>query len=80
MCLALPAQIVAIHSPTEATIRLGGIQKKISIELVPEVQVNNYVVVHVGYAIGLVDAEQAERTLQLFAQMGQQANAVEEPL
>ena len=69
MCLALPAQIIAIHSSSEATISLGGIQKKISIELVPNVQVNDYVVVHVGYAIGFVDEEQAKRTLQLFAQM-----------
>ncbi|MCE1176609.1 MAG: HypC/HybG/HupF family hydrogenase formation chaperone [Burkholderiales bacterium] len=75
MCLALPAKIVAIHSPTQATIDLGGIKKDISIELVPGVKLNDYVVVHVGYAIGLIEPEEAERTLQLFAELGQMEGA-----
>ncbi len=69
MCLALPAQIIEIHEALTATINLGGIHKTISIELVPDVVVNDYVVVHVGYAIGKIEPEQAEQTLQLFEQM-----------
>lgn len=72
MCLALPAQVVQIHEDAEATINLGGIQKRISISLVPEVKLNDYVLVHVGFAIGIVDALEAERTLQLFAQLQEQ--------
>ncbi|MBS9781267.1 MAG: HypC/HybG/HupF family hydrogenase formation chaperone [Gammaproteobacteria bacterium] len=72
MCLALPAQIIDIHEELTATINLAGIHKKISIELVPDVAVGDYVVVHVGYAIGKIEPEQAEQTLQLFEQM--QAN------
>jgi hydrogenase expression/formation protein HypC len=54
---------------------LGGIKKDISIELVPGVKLNDYVVVHVGYAIGLIEPEEAERTLQLFAELGQMEGA-----
>lgn len=77
MCLALPAQIVALHSASEATINLGGIHKKISIELVPDAAVDDYVVVHVGYAIGKIEPEQAEQTLQLFEQMQTTASEAE---
>ncbi|MFW2177660.1 MULTISPECIES: HypC/HybG/HupF family hydrogenase formation chaperone [unclassified Moraxella] len=68
MCLALPAKVIAIHA-SQATINLGGVQKTISIELVPTVAVGDYVVVHVGYAIGIIDPVQAEQTLQLFANL-----------
>ncbi|MGL5252791.1 MAG: HypC/HybG/HupF family hydrogenase formation chaperone [Moraxella sp.] len=68
MCLALPAKVIAIHT-SQATISLGGVQKTISIELVPTVVVGDYVVVHVGYAIGIIDPVQAEQTLQLFANL-----------
>jgi len=69
MCLALPARVVALLNLETATIDLGGIRKKISIALVPEVQVGDYVIVHVGYAIGMLDPEEAEATLKLFAEL-----------
>jgi len=50
-------------------IDLGGIRKPISIALVPEAEVGDYVIVHVGHAIGLIDPEEAEKTLALFAEM-----------
>mgnify|MGYP001113113095 FL=1 len=50
-------------------VDLGGIRKDISIALVADVQVGDYVIVHVGHAIGTVDPEEAERTLALFAEM-----------
>jgi hydrogenase expression/formation protein HypC len=68
MCLAVPARIVAIRG-LEATVDLGGVQKNISIALVPDAQLDDYVIVHVGHAIGWLDAQEAERTLALFAQM-----------
>jgi len=68
MCLALPARVVAING-LDATVDLGGVRKAISIELVPEAQVDDYVIVHVGHAIGMVDADEAARTLALFAEL-----------
>ena len=69
MCLALPARVVALLGPEMATIDLGGIRKKVSIALVPEVGVGDYVIVHVGYAIGMLDPEEAAATLKLFAEL-----------
>ena len=69
MCLALPARVVALTDGDEATIDLGGIRKAVSVALVPEARVGDYVIVHVGHAIGLLDADEAERTLALFAEM-----------
>jgi hydrogenase expression/formation protein HypC len=69
MCLALPARVAERIGPDEALVDLGGVRKRISIALVPEARVGDYVIVHVGYAIGLLDPEEAEATLQLFAEM-----------
>jgi len=68
MCLALPARVVAVNG-LDAIVDLGGVRKAISIELVPEAQVDDYVIVHVGHAIGMVDADEAARTLALFAEL-----------
>ncbi len=68
MCLALPARVVAVHG-LEATVDLGGVRKAISIELVPEARVDDYVIVHVGHAIGLMDPDEAAHTLALFAEL-----------
>ena len=69
MCLALPARVVALLDDGQAQIDLGGVKKLVSMALVPEAQVGDYVIVHVGHAIGLIDADEAERTLALFAEM-----------
>ena len=53
----------------QAVVDLGGIRKEISVALVADVQVGDYVIVHVGHAIGTIDPEEAERTLALFAEM-----------
>ena len=50
-------------------VDLGGIRKPVSIALVPEAEVGDYVIVHVGHAIGMIDPEEAEKTLALFAEM-----------
>lgn len=69
MCLALPALVVALLDADQAQIDLGGVKKTVSIALVPEARVGDYVIVHVGHAIGLIDPEEAQRTLALFAEM-----------
>jgi hydrogenase expression/formation protein HypC len=69
MCLALPARIVSLADDHQAVIDLGGVRKSVSVELVPEAREGDYVIVHVGHAIGMVDAEEAARTLALFAEL-----------
>lgn len=69
MCLALPALVVALKDPDEAVVDLGGVRKAVNVALVPEARVGDYVIVHVGHAIGLVDPDEAAATLALFAQM-----------
>ena len=69
MCLAIPAQLVELRPHDQAVVNLGGIRKEISIALVADVQVGDYVIVHVGHAIDVIDPEEAARTLALFAEM-----------
>jgi hydrogenase expression/formation protein HypC len=75
MCLAIPAKLVALLAHEQAIVDLGGVRKEISIALVPDVAVGDYVIVHVGHAIGRIDPEEAARTLALFDEMAKQVNA-----
>jgi hydrogenase expression/formation protein HypC len=77
MCLALPARVVERIGEDQASVDLGGVRKSVSLALVPEAQVGDYVIVHVGHAIGLLDADEAERTLALFAEMAATAGGAE---
>ncbi len=69
MCLALPARVVDLLDAEQAIVDLGGVRKSISIALVPETRVGDYVVVHVGHAIGMLDEDEAQATLALFAEL-----------
>jgi hydrogenase expression/formation protein HypC len=69
MCLALPARIVALLGADNAIVDLGGVRKQISVALVPEAGVGSYVIVHVGHAIGMLDEDEAQATLALFAEL-----------
>lgn len=71
MCLAIPAKIIDING-IMATAEVGGICKEISLILVDDVAVDDYVIVHVGYALNRLDPEEAELTLQLFRQIAQE--------
>jgi len=70
MCLAVPAQVVELRSAEAALVDLGGVRKEISLALVDDVAVGDYVIVHVGFALQRLDREEAERTLELFAALG----------
>jgi hydrogenase expression/formation protein HypC len=70
MCLAIPARVVSLPDPQTAVVDLGGVQKRVSLELVDDVQPGDYVIVHVGYALTKLDPDEAERTLQTFAEAG----------
>ncbi len=72
MCLAIPTRLIEIRPGAQALVELGGIRKEISIALVPEAVVGDYVIVHVGHAIGRIDPEEAERTLRMFGELSAQ--------
>ena len=69
MCLAIPARVVELLPNLRAIVDLGGVRKDISIDLVDDAQVDDYVIIHVGYALGKIDPEEAQRTLDLFAEL-----------
>ncbi len=71
MCLAVPAKVLTISEDGwSAEVEFGGVRRMISLQLLPEAQVGDYVLVHTGFAIATVDPEEARLTLELLAQMG----------
>ena len=71
MCLALPARVVAVDQARDmALVELDGVRKEVSLALVEEVVENDFVLIHVGYALNKVSEEEARLTLELFAQAG----------
>lgn len=69
MCLAMPVQIVQLLADEQAVVNLGGVEKTISTALLDEVQVGDYVVIHVGFALTKLDEQEAAKTLQLFHEL-----------
>ncbi len=70
MCLALPAKVIEIKEDNNALIELDGVRKEISLALVSDVKVGEYVLIHVGYALNKVSEEEALKTLKMFAEAG----------
>jgi len=68
VCLAIPVRIKSING-TEAEVEIGGITRKTSLMLTPEAKVGDYVLLHAGYAINILDQAEAEETLAIFAEM-----------
>lgn len=77
MCLALPARIVEMSEHGTAVVDMGGVRKRISITLVPEATLGDFVIVHVGHAIGMLDEEEALASLALFAELAQSQHGAE---
>lgn len=71
MCLAIPVRIEQLIDEERALADIGGVRKEINIALVDGVQVGDYVILHVGYALNKLDPEEASRTLALFEELGQ---------
>jgi hydrogenase expression/formation protein HypC len=67
MCLAIPVRVTALLPDQEAMVDLGGVRKQVSLALLDGVEVGDYVIVHVGYALARLDRVEAERTLASFA-------------
>ena len=70
MCLAIPVCVTELLEDDQAMVDLGGVRKRISLALVSGVEVGDYVIVHVGYALTRLDTEEARRTLALFNELG----------
>lgn len=66
MCLAIPVQVKEILENDQAIVDISGVKKQISLALVDDVSVGDYVILHVGYALQKVDPEKADQTLELF--------------
>lgn len=74
MCLAVPGQVLEfVESNPElkmAKVSFGGINKDICIQFVPEVKIGDYVLVHVGFALNILDEEDAKETFRILNEMG----------
>ena len=68
MCLAVPVKIVSIDGD-EAETEIGGGKRRVSIVFTPEAKLGDYVLLHTGYAIGVVDEAEAEETLKLLEEI-----------
>lgn len=69
MCLAVPSQVKSIEGQY-AEVEIGGVSRKVSIALTPEVKIGDYVLVHTGYSITVLDEDEARETLKLFNEIG----------
>lgn len=70
MCLAIPAKVVSLEADDMATVTVENVRKRISIALLDDVSVGDYVLVHVGYALHQLSEEEAAHTLSLMAEAG----------
>ena len=84
MCLSIPGKLIEITSQLDETFRMGkvsfdGVIKEVSLTLVPEAQIDDYVMVHVGAAISIVDEEEAKKTFTLLKQLGELEDLEDHP-
>ncbi len=71
MCLAVPAKVLELRDNQMALVDLSGTQREISLMVLDgDAAVGNYVLIHVGYAIEVIDEDEAQRTLQMFEELG----------
>ena len=73
MCLGIPGRIVEVDDNPlmrMGKVDFGGVTREVCLAYVPEAQVGDYVIVHVGFAISRIDEEEAKETLRLLAEMG----------
>lgn len=76
MCLAVPGKILNIAGEDvlrSGSVSFGGINKQVNLAYVPEAKVGDYVIVHVGFAISIVDESEAKQTFEYLKQMGELA-------
>ena len=77
MCLAVPLRVNSIDGAT-AEVELGGVSRRVSLVLTPEARVGDYVLVHTGFAIGVLDEHEAQQTLALLAELEEAGRQLDE--
>jgi len=70
MCLAIPALVKSIDG-YQAEVDIDGVTRRVSIQLTPEVNVGDYVLLHTGYAISVIDEDEARETLELLKELSE---------
>jgi hydrogenase expression/formation protein HypC len=70
MCLAIPALVKSVNG-FKAIVDIDGVTREINLQLTPEARIGDYVLLHTGYAISIVDAAEAEETLKLLKQISE---------
>ena len=78
MCLAIPVQVTEIPAAGRAVVSAGGILREVDTSLVDDLQVGDYVILHVGYALSKLDEAEAQRTLQAMAEIGYTGEVADE--
>lgn len=76
MCLAIPGKVVSIAAQLDDTFRVakvsfGGVMKEVNLSMLPQAKLGDYVLVHVGVAISVIDEEEARKTFEYIQQMGE---------
>lgn len=74
MCLAIPAEVTKILPDEMAIVSIDGVSKEISVALIEDLAVGDYVIVHVGYALTKIDPDEARRTLELLRELSAEAH------
>ena len=74
MCLAIPAKVASLDEGNLATVDILGVKREISVDLTPQAQVGDYVLVHAGFAIEVVDERLAQETIELIKQFPELAD------
>lgn len=77
MCVAVPLRVRSI-AELQAEVEMDGVSRVVSLDLTPEAKVGDYVIVHAGYAIGILDEEEADETLEMFRQISDLMEADDE--
>ncbi|WP_027525697.1 HypC/HybG/HupF family hydrogenase formation chaperone [Bradyrhizobium sp. Ec3.3] len=77
MCLAIPAEVKKLLTENMAVVSIDGVSKEISVALIEDIAIGDYVIIHVGYALAKIDPQEARRTLELLRELsieGQRAS------
>ena len=82
MCLAVPGKVLSVAGEREyrtGQVSFGGVVKQVSFAYVPEVKAGDYVIVHVGFALSVIDEREANQTFEYLQEMGELADVEEAP-
>lgn len=69
MCLGIPAQIIEVDQNLMGKVQISGVLRRVSLQLIENPTVGEWVLIHAGYAINRIDEEEAKKTLELFEQL-----------